>query len=131
MVCNRAEIRLRRVLRENIRKGRLQAVKGSIHNDSLVLVILGREITQSHFLSSIISIIATRTICEMQGGFFKTEFRLKQLENNVVVSSSPLQNLEFGNFKSQLAATERNVPKSGMHVQSCCFEYQTFTTSLS
>ena len=67
----------------------------------------------------------------MQGGFFKTEFRLKQLENNVVVSSNPLQNLEFGNFKSQLAATERNVPKSGMHVQSCCFEYQTFTTSLS
>ena len=71
MVCNRAEIRLRRVLRENIRKGRLQAVKGSSHNDSLVLVILGREITQSHFLSSIISIIPTRTICKMQGGFFQ------------------------------------------------------------
>ena len=67
----------------------------------------------------------------MQGGFFKTEFRLKQLENNVVVSSSPLQNLEFGNFKSQLAATERNAAKSGTHVQSCCFEYQTYTISPS
>ena len=59
----------------------------------------------------------------MQGRLFQDGSRLKQLENNVIVSSRPLQNLEFGKFKSQLAV---NVSKSGMHVQSCCFEYQTF-----
>ena len=53
------------------RKGGLQAVKVSSHNDSLVLVTLGREIAQSHFLASIISIIPTRTICKMQGRFLQ------------------------------------------------------------
>ena len=53
------------------RKGGLQAVEVSSHNDSLVLLTLGREIAQSHFLASIISIIPTRTICKMQGRFLQ------------------------------------------------------------
>ena len=53
------------------RKGGLQAVEVSSHNDSLVLLTLGREIAQSHFLVSIISIIPTRTICKMQGRFLQ------------------------------------------------------------
>ena len=113
------------------RKSRLQAVKVSSHKDSLVwLFLVGKSLKVTFFqVSSLLFQLEQFVKC--RGGFFKTEFRLKQLENNVVVSSSPLQNLEFGNFKSQLAVTERNVPKNGMHVQSCCFEYQTFTISLS
>ena len=44
------------------RKGGLQALKVSSHDDSLVLVTLGRGITKSHFLSSIISIKPSRIV---------------------------------------------------------------------
>ena len=103
----------------------MQAVKVSSHKDSLVWLFLVRNSLKVTFFQVTSQLFQLEQFIKCGGGFFKTEFRLKQLENNVVVSSSPLQNLEFGNFKSQLAATERNAPKSGVHVQSCCFEYQT------
>ena len=113
------------------RKGGLQAVKVSSHKDSLVwLFSVGKSLKVTFFEVSC-QLFQLKQFVKCRGGFFKTDFRLKQLENNVVVSSSPLQNLEFGNFKSKLAATERNVPKSGMHAQSCCLEYQTFTVTIS
>ena len=114
------------------RKGGLQAVKVNSHKDSLVWLFLVRDSLKVTFFQVTSQLFQLKQFVKCRGGFFKTEFRLKQLENNVVVSSSPLQNLEFGNFKSQLAATERNAAKSGCTCRvNCCFDIKPFTISLS
>ena len=61
----------------------------------------------------------------MQARFFQDGIQAQTVRKQCCCEFKSFTNLEFGNFKSQLAATERNAPKSGVHVQSCCFEYQT------
>ena len=113
------------------RKGGLQAVKVSSHKDSLVWLFLVRNSLKVTFFQVTSQLFQLEQFVKCRGGFFKTDFRLKQLENNVVVSSSPLQNLEFGNLSRSWQRRKEMHQKLGCTCRVVVSNIKPLTISLS
>ena len=72
-------------------------------------------------------IIPTRLLCQMQvnssgAEFLATISKFKKRMNFVIACLRPSQNVKLGIFTSSRTVDgKKNVQKSVMHVQSCCF----------